>query len=112
MTRSGRHVALRRGGGIDLVDALGASPRVSIDAPAGGEGDDFAFVGNVLWRLSGDRIDRWALDGRVVEPAIALPARGRRLDPVSGHDADAAVVSPGSPASGSRTMLAHGRFER
>ena len=65
MSRSGRFVALRGTGAIELVDALGTAPRTPI---ACAELTDFACVGAMLWLLEGRRIRRLALEsGRALE---------------------------------------------
>ena len=75
MSRSGRFVALRGTGAIELVDALGTAPRTPI---ACAELTDFACVGAMLWLLEGRRIRRLALEsGRALEPAIELAQPGR-----------------------------------
>jgi len=72
MSRTGRFVAMIRTGCVELVDALGTSPRVRID----GEVIDLACVGTAVWlvpRSQPDRIDRYATSGKQLD-SIALPA--------------------------------------
>src|SRR5574338_977286 len=90
MSRTGRFVALRRSGGLDVVDALGTQPRRRLD----GAIDDFACVGPSLWVLTGGRIERHLLDGmRRLEPDVELGAGAARFVPAAGADATTAVVT-------------------
>jgi len=104
MSRSGRFVALRGTGAIELVDALGTAPRTPI---ACAELTDFACVGAMLWLLEGRRIRRLALEsGRALEPAIELAQPGRALSSAVGDTAYNAVVLGPEP------VLAHGLYDR
>src|SRR5262249_24805303 len=104
MSRSGRYVAIRAPGGLELVDALGTLPRQTVAAP---ELTDFACVGANLWMLEGDQIRRVTLDGgRPAEPALALPAPGAGLEPTVGDSAHTALVL------GPQPVLAHAIYER
>ena len=88
MSRSGRFVALRGPGAIELVDALGTAPRTPI---ACAELTDFACVGAMLWLLEGRRIRRLALEsGRPIEPAIELAQPGVALSSAVGDTEDRA----------------------
>jgi ATPase family associated with various cellular activities (AAA)/Winged helix domain, variant len=94
MSRSGRFVALRRPGGLDLVDALGAQPRHGLDQ----EVDDFACVGAALWVLAGGRIDRYGFEGlRPIEPAVELGAGAAGLRRSAGTAASTALVTGDAP---------------
>jgi hypothetical protein len=103
MSRSGRFVALRRPGGIELVDALGTSPRHALtDEP-----DDFACVGTMLWVLARGVIARYSFDGlRPLEPSIVVGDGAARLVASSGDNAATALVT------GARNVLAHGLYDK
>ena len=104
MSRSGRYVAIKAPGGLELVDALGTAPRQTITAP---DLVDFACVGANLWLLEGDRIRRITLDGaRPIEPPIVLPSAGAGLEPTVGDNAHTALVL-GAPA-----VLANAIYDR
>ncbi len=104
MSRSGRYVAIRAPGGLELVDALGTAPRQTVAAP---ELVDFACVGANLWLLEGARIRRLTLDGgRPVEPAIDLPGPGSGIEPTVGDSASTALVLGEPP------VLAHAIYDR
>jgi hypothetical protein len=104
MSRSGRYVAIRAPGGLELVDALGTAPRQSIPAPGL---VDFACVGANLWLLEDAAIRRLTLDGgRPIEPAIALPGPGAGLEAAVGDTASTAVVLAETP------VLAHAIYDR
>src|SRR5690606_20536131 len=98
MSRTGRFVALRRPGGLDVVDALGTQPRYRID----GDVDDFACVGPSLWVLAGGRLERHQLEhARRLEPSVDLGAGASQLRPSVGADASSALVL------GDRQWLVH-----
>ncbi|MEM9490707.1 MAG: hypothetical protein AAGC55_16285, partial [Myxococcota bacterium] len=59
MSHSGRYVAIRQRGGVDLVDALGTAPRQVIDVPGL---LDFTCVGQSLWAATDQSLHRFALD--------------------------------------------------
>ncbi|MEZ4400982.1 MAG: ATP-binding protein [Kofleriaceae bacterium] len=105
MSRSGRFVALRAKGAVELVDALGTSPRAPLPCPGL---VDFACVGSMLWVLMPGQILRYSLESaRPVEPAIDLGTRvGHGLAPAVGDGAYHAVVMGPTPA------LAHGLYDR
>ncbi len=104
MSRSGRYVAIRAPGGLELVDALGTAPRQTIAAP---DLVDFACVGAHLWLLDGARIRRLTLEGgRVIEPPITLPGPGTGLEPTVGGTAHTALVLGEPP------MLADALYDR
>ncbi len=104
MSRSGRFVALRGKGAVELVDALGTTPRAPL---ATTELVDFACVGSALWLLEGRRIRRFALESsRAIEPTIELPEPGAAIEPAVGDSAHHAVVL------GSASMLVTGLFDR
>ncbi len=106
ISRSGRFVAVAAptGDALELVDALGAAPRVTIARPGGG---DFACVGETLWLLDGATLRRVALDsGRALDPDVTLPAEGQRLRPIaSDHEVGALVL-------GARTLAIAGSAGR
>ena len=90
MSRTGRFVALRRPGGLDVVDALGTQPRRAIDGAA----DDFACVGQMLWVLAGGRIERHHLDtAHRLEPDVELGAGAREIRTSAGAEASTALVT-------------------
>ena len=104
MSRSGRYVAIKAPGGLELVDALGTAPRQTVPAPGL---VDFACVGANLWLLEGSDIRRLTLDGgRSVEPAITLPGPGTGLEPTVGDSAHTALVIGDTP------VLAHAVYDR
>ncbi|MBK9031412.1 MAG: ATP-binding protein [Myxococcales bacterium] len=104
MSRSGRFVALRGQGTVELVDALGTAPRIPIACP---DLIDFACVGSMLWLLEPGRIRRVALEsGRPIEPAITVPDGGTALSAAVGDTAYNAVVLGPTP------VLAHGLYDR
>jgi hypothetical protein len=125
LSRSGRFLAHRvpgggdvggiGAGGIDVIDALGTSPRHRVALPDGTV--DFACVGEMLWvladaggaaagtpgRTTGTAIHRYLLHGgRPLQPAIRVAAGARRLAPSAGERAMTALVS------GERHELAYG----
>jgi ATPase family associated with various cellular activities (AAA)/Winged helix domain, variant len=107
MSRSGRFVALRRAGGIELVDALGTAPRHTLTVAGGAQ--DFACVGNTLWVLprGAAAIDRYSFDGlRPIAPAIPVGAGVARITPAAGENAATALCT------GDRPLLAHGLFDK
>src|SRR5262245_30980819 len=107
MSRSGRFVALRRAGGIELVDALGTAPRHALTLAGGAE--DFACVGNAVWVLArgAEAIERYGVDGlRPIEPAIPVGPGITRITPTAGDSAASALCT------GRRTVLANGLFDR
>ncbi|MEO8702153.1 MAG: ATP-binding protein [Kofleriaceae bacterium] len=96
LSRTGRHVAVRSGDGIELVDALGTAPRVRLPGTAA----DFACAGTQVWVLAGDgtQIDRYALaSGRAVQPAIGLAAPARALVADRGVQPAAIVTGDAAP---------------
>ncbi|HTJ43982.1 MAG TPA: ATP-binding protein [Kofleriaceae bacterium] len=104
MSRSGRFVALRRPGGVELVDALGTSPRHAV---TDGDPDDFACVGTMLWVLARGTISRFAFDGlRPLEPSIVIGDGAKTLTTVAGETAASALVT------GARPVLAHGLYDK
>ncbi len=104
MSRSGRFVALRGAGTVELVDALGTAPRSQHTSPTL---VDFACVGAMLWLLEPRRIRRFALDsGKPIEPSIELPTDGVALSSAVGDAAYNAVVAGAAP------VLAHGLYDR
>jgi hypothetical protein len=103
ISRTGRFVALRRPGGLDLVDALGTAPRHALTQHV----DDFACVGAMLWVLAHGRIDRYALEGlRPIAPAIEIGAGAAALATCAGDSAATALVT------GDRARLVHGLFDK
>ncbi len=55
MSPTGRFVAIRQKHGVEIVDALGTSPRMTITLPGI---SDFAFVGNELWAVAAGTLHR------------------------------------------------------
>jgi ATP-dependent 26S proteasome regulatory subunit len=89
MSSSGRFVAVRRGERIEVMDALGASPRRPVERAA----DDFAIVGSALWVLGGGTIERLAIDGlRPIAPVIDVGPGALRLDAAPGDTASVLVT--------------------
>ena len=94
LSRSGRFVAHRVPDAIELIDALGTSPRQRL-APPGGVAD-FACVGDQLWVLpqGSAAIDRYTLVGlRPRLPAISVGPDARRIMPSAGDHAVTALVT-------------------
>src|SRR4051812_26515931 len=99
MSSSGRFVAVRRPGAIEVLDALGASPRRTLER----DPTDFAIVGDALWVLGTDAIERFTTDGvRPIDPAIAIGAGALRLHACSGEAVTSALVT------GSRSIVVDG----
>ncbi|MBL9015544.1 MAG: hypothetical protein JNL83_15270, partial [Myxococcales bacterium] len=94
MSSSGRFVAVRRAQAIEVIDALGASPRRTVERSA----DDFAIAGPALWVLGAGTLERFAIDGlRPITPAIDVGAGARRLSAAPG-EAVASVLVTGERA--------------
>ena len=101
LSRCGRFVACRSESGLDLVDALGTSPRRHLEL----DPIDFAYVGTMLWVLARGtgEIQRYAADGmRSLSPAIQVGAGARRILPSAGDRAVTALVT------GERDLVVHG----
>lgn len=101
LSRSGRFVVHRVANAIELIDALGTSPRQRLAATDGVV--DFACVGDALWVLSraSAAIDRYALAGlRPRLPAIPVGPDARRIAPSAGDHAMTGLVT------GESTLLA------
>ena len=93
LSRSGRFVAHRRPDAVELIDALGTSPRGRIALPGGAT--DFACVGDSLWVLprGGAAIDRYALAGLKPRlPAIPVGPDAQRIAPSAGDHAMTALI--------------------
>jgi hypothetical protein len=93
LSRSGRFVAHRRPDAVELIDALGTSPRGRIALPGGAT--DFACVGDSLWVLprGGAAIDRYALAWLKPRlPAIPVGPDARRIAPSAGDHAMTALI--------------------
>jgi len=93
LSRSGRFVAHRLPDAVELIDALGTSPRHRVALPDGAA--DFACVGDSLWVLprGGTAIDRYALAGlRPRLPAIPVGPEARQIAPAAGDHAVTALV--------------------
>src|SRR5256885_1749820 len=89
MSRTGRWVAIRHAGEIELVDLLGASPNRTLPELAG----DFAFVGGELWGLERGRLFRVnPAELKQVAPALPLPGAVRELLAGFGQATTDAVV--------------------
>ena len=101
LSRSGRFLALRCPGRIEVIDALGTSPRHSVAIPH--DIIDFSCVGAMLWVLDpGGTIERYALNGlRPILPGITIGAGGRQITSSAGEHAVAALVS------GARELLVY-----
>ncbi|HEY5925667.1 MAG TPA: hypothetical protein VIV11_28470, partial [Kofleriaceae bacterium] len=96
MVSSGRFVAVRRSFGIEVIDALGASPRCTLERAA----DDFAIVGHELWVLAGAAIERFGIEGlRPIEPAVDVGAGAQRVHACADGNAASALVT------GARTLV-------
>ncbi|MEO7732818.1 MAG: hypothetical protein ABIY55_17760, partial [Kofleriaceae bacterium] len=89
--------------GIDLIDAIGTSPRHRVLLPDGVL--DFTCVGDMLWVLAPGTgaIDRYLLHGlRPLLPAIRVGLDAQRIAPASGDRAATALIT------GARTVVAYG----
>ena len=95
ISASGRYVAIRQVGGVDVVDALGTAPRASLatSSPA-----DFACVGQALWVVADGALRRFSLDGGGEEPSQPFERGRGRLIPARGEHADTALWWGPSPA--------------
>jgi len=96
-------VAHRVPEGIDLIDAIGTSPRHRVPLPGGVV--DFACVGDMLWVLASgsEAIDRYALQGlRPLLPAIHVGPGVQQIAPSAGERAVTALVT------GERNVVAYG----
>jgi hypothetical protein len=99
MARSGRHVVIRRAegtrllDGIELVDALGTSPRRSIDVKGL---VDFGCVGEELWVIASGQLHRFALQGGdAIDRPVDLSVEGGRLLPAPGEGDPSALLVNG-----------------
>ena len=84
MSRSGRYVAIRQVGGVDLVDAIGTAPRQPIR-----QGDlvDFACVGSSLWIAAGGKLHRYSLEsGKPLGASLELDMPIGRFSASDGID--------------------------
>ena len=89
MARSGRFVALRRGDGLELVDALGTAPRRTLPAPV----LDFGFVANELWLLGPGGLQRYSVETLTpIGPVIEIAADATRVLPSRGDASTTALV--------------------
>jgi len=106
LSRSGRYVASRVEGGIELIDAIGASARQLLSLPDGVV--DFACVGEALWVIAPGTgaVARYAFDLRPVQPAIVVGAGAREIVPSAGARAATALIR------GERAMLALGLADK
>jgi hypothetical protein len=96
-------VAHRVPEGVDLIDAIGTSPRHHVALPAGVV--DFACVGEMLWVLGAETgaIDRYALAGlRPLLPSIRVGLEAQRIAPSAGERAVTALVT------GETSVVAYG----
>src|SRR5262245_45389030 len=93
MSRTGRWVAIRHSGEIELVDLLGARSNRTLPELSG----DFGFVGGELWGLERNRLYRVdPIELKQVAPALPLPAVPRALLAGHGH-ASAEAIAIGAP---------------
>ena len=101
MSKSGRYVASRVEGGIEVIDAIGASPRQHLAVPGV---VDFACVGEALWVIAAGTgvVDRYAFDLRRVRPSIPVGTEADEIVPSTGDRASSALVR------GERPVLALG----
>lgn len=101
LSRSGRYVASRVDDGIELIDAIGASPRLRL---ALDDVVDFACVGGALWVITAGTgaIDRYAFDLRPLRPSIPVDREAREIVPSAGDSATTALIR------GGRAVLALG----
>ena len=89
MSRTGRFVAIRQRFGVEIVDALGTSPRVSLNLD---DLTDFACIGTALWTVAGGQLRRHSLEGaKPIGTATAFPASEGRLHPALGGHANSAL---------------------
>jgi hypothetical protein len=99
MSRSGRHVAVRRRDGtqarpgLDAIDALGTAPRRALSEAAV---DDVAFVGETAWWIEGASLCRRTLPELEAAAPIALAEPGA-LIPSAGEDDAGPLLIGGRP---------------
>jgi len=91
MSRTGRFVAIRQANGINIVDALGTSPRVFLKLD---DLVDFACVGKSLWAIAGEQLHAYSLDSGKEQAWSPHPLPGAgQLAASIGETASMAVVT-------------------
>ncbi len=89
MSRTGRFVAIRQKGGVDIVDAMGTSPRkrIAFDGL-----EDFTCVGSRLWTVADGLLWRHSLEtGKEVDRPAPLNVATGRLTAAQGESACSAL---------------------